>query len=53
VGVTQEGSEDREYCSRLFYLGQPNPCKIHFVVTWNIDAYLTVRMKIDFVLEYL
>ena len=45
VGVTQEGSEDREYCSQLFYLGQPNPCKIHFVVTWNIDAYLTVRIK--------
>ena len=44
VGVTQEGSEDRrEYCSQLFYLGQPNPCKIHYVVTWNIDAHLTVR----------
>ena len=41
VGVTQEGSEDREYCSQLFYLGQPN-CKIHFVVTWNIEAHLTV-----------
>ena len=43
VGVTQEGSEDREYCSQLFYLGQPNLCKIHYVVTWNIDAHLTVR----------
>ena len=45
VGVTQEESEDREYCSQLFYLGQPNPCKIHYVVTWNIDAHLTVRFN--------
>ena len=42
VGVTQEGSEDREYCSQLFYLGQPNLCIIHFVVSWNVEAYLTV-----------
>ena len=42
VGITQEGSEDREYCSQLFYLGQPSLYKIHFVVTWNIEAHLTV-----------
>ena len=42
VGIMQEGSEDREYCSQLFYLGQPSLCKIHFVVTWNIEAHLTV-----------
>ena len=42
VGVTQEGSEDREYCSQLFYLRHPNPCKIHFVVSWNDEAHLTV-----------
>ena len=45
VGITQEGSEDREYCSQLFYLGQPNVCKIHFVVTWNIEAHLTVSLN--------
>ena len=45
VGVAQEGSEDKEYCSQLFYLGHLNPCKIHFVVTWNIDAHLTVRIR--------
>ena len=46
VGVTQEGSEDREYCSQLFYLGQPDlrQCQIHFVVTWNIEAHLTVSV---------
>ena len=43
LAVTQEGSEDREYCSQLFYLGQPNSCQIHFVVTWNTEAHLTVR----------
>ena len=43
VGITQEGSEDREYRSRLFYLKQETIChEIHFVVTWNIAAHLTV-----------
>ena len=45
VGITQEGSEDREYCSQVFYLGQPSLCQIHFVVTWNVEAYLTVSMS--------
>ena len=44
VGITQEGSGDREYCSQIFYLGQPNSCQIHFVVTWNVDAHLTVSL---------
>ena len=43
LAVTQEGSDEREYCSQLFYFGQPNKCKIDFVVTWNIKAHLTVR----------
>ena len=42
LAVTQEGSEEREYCSQLFYLGQLNSYKINFVVTWNIEAHLTV-----------
>ena len=46
VGITQEGSEDREYCSRLFYMhsSQEAPLnrEIHFVVTWNTEAHLTV-----------
>ena len=42
LAITQEGSEDREYCSQLFYLGHPNMCTIHFVVTWNLAAHLTV-----------
>ena len=45
VGVTQEGSEDREYCSRLFYMPLtrkvPNQ-EIHFVISWNLEAHLTV-----------
>ena len=45
VGVTQEGSEDREYCSRLFYMPStrkvPNQ-EIHFVISWNVEAHLTV-----------
>ena len=46
MGVTQEGSEDREYCSQLFYLGQPNSYKIHFVVSWNVEAHLTVSSSV-------
>ena len=45
VAVTQEGSEDREYCSRLFYMyssQEVQDCEIHFVVTWNVEAHLTV-----------
>ena len=42
LAITQEWSEDREYCSQLFYLGKPNLCRIHFVVTWNLEAHLTV-----------
>ena len=45
VGATQEGSEDREYCSRLFYMPliqkSPNQ-EIDFVVSWNTEAHLTV-----------
>ena len=46
VGVTQEGSEDREYCSLLVYLGQSNLCQIHYVVTWNIEAHLSVSVEL-------
>ena len=45
AGVTQEGSEDREYIARLFYQCQTiRNYEIHLVVTWNIDAYLTVSL---------
>ena len=43
VAVTQEGSEDREYIARLFYLSPTAySYDIHLVVTWNTQAYLTV-----------
>ncbi|MCG8625693.1 MAG: hypothetical protein MJE68_27305, partial [Proteobacteria bacterium] len=42
VGVTQAGSEDREYCSRLFYMPLNPNQKIDFVVSWNIEAHITV-----------
>ena len=44
--ITQEGSEEREYCSHLFYLGRPNSCHIHFVLTWNLEAHLTVSVHV-------
>ena len=43
AGVTQEGSEDREYIARLFYQSQTiYSYDIHLVVTWNTEVYLTV-----------
>ena len=43
VGLTQEGSEDREYIARLFYQSETiYSYDIHLVVTWNTEAYLTV-----------
>ena len=42
LAITQSGSEEREYCSQVFYLGPPSSCRIHFTVTWNDEAHLTV-----------
>ena len=42
LAITQGESEEREYCSQLFYLGTPSSCHIHFIVTWNVKAHLTV-----------
>ena len=43
LAVVQEGSQDREYIAKLFYL---NPTiftyEIHLVMTWNVEAHLTV-----------
>ena len=44
VGVIQQGLEEREYYSRLVYLIQRS--EVHFIVTWNVDAHLTVSMII-------
>ena len=43
VAITQQGSEEREYVARLFYKSQNvYTYDIHLVVTWNIEAHLTV-----------
>ena len=47
IGVVQEDSSEieREYCAMLFYLGKTVLCcefQIHFVVTWDTKAHLTV-----------
>ena len=44
VGLTLDESEDKEYVARLFYLSRTMLTReIHLVVTWNIEAHLTVR----------
>ena len=47
IGITQEGSEDREYCSRLFYLGQ-EMITIYFIVVWNTEVHLNVSCNLQF-----
>ena len=43
VAVAQEGSEEREYVARLFYLSQSiYTYDIHLVVTWNTEVHLDV-----------
>ena len=43
VAVTQEGTEEREYMARLFYLNQTiSSHDIHLVVTWNSEVHITV-----------
>ena len=43
IAITQKVSQDREYIARLFYLNPTiSTYEIHLVVTWNIEAHLTV-----------
>ena len=47
IGVVQEESTEieREYCAMLFYLGKTVPScefQIHFVVTWDTKAHISV-----------
>ena len=44
LGITQDGSDEREYCAMLFYLHQETFSRtdIHFVIVWNLEAHLTV-----------
>ena len=44
VGVDQKGVAEREYRSKLFYLNQHS--EIHFVVTCNTEAHLTVSTRL-------
>jgi hypothetical protein len=47
VGVAQDELEEKEYVARLFYLHQKTSTHviiIHFVVTWNNETHLTVRV---------
>lgn len=42
IGITQEVSEEREYCFQVFHLSRPNAYEIHCVVTWNTEEHLSV-----------
>jgi serine/threonine protein kinase len=41
--IQMQRSQDKEYIAQLFYLNQTtSTCEIHLVVTWNVEAHLTV-----------
>ena len=44
IVITQTGTMDKEYCSKLFYLDEHSQTdsEVHFVMTWNTEAHLTV-----------
>ena len=43
VAINQKGSEEREYCAKLFYKTMmSHEFVIHFVVTWNTETHLSV-----------
>ena len=51
IGVVQKDSTEieREYCAMLFYLGKTVPSyefQIHFVVTWDTKAHLSVCLNL-------
>ena len=53
VGVVQEDSREaeREYCAMLFYLGKTVSSyefQIHFVVTWDTQAHLSVHLNLAY-----
>ena len=54
LGITQEGCENREYCSRLFYMHfSPVRHEVHFVVTWNVEAHLMVCLIIVIIINFI
>ena len=51
VAVIKKGPVERQYRSKLFYLVQCN--EIHFIVTWNTEAHLTVSLCMYSLIIYL
>ena len=47
VGAAQEGSDEREYCARLYHLRNPIfDHQVHFTVTWNTSGHRNVQLNI-------
>ena len=42
MAIVQAESEERDYATKLFYLGQTSCFKIDWFVTWNVEAHLSV-----------
>ena len=49
LGIVQEGSEEQQYCARLYYFGSRIDWRVHFVVIQDLETSITVR---NFQLEH-
>ena len=41
-GVSEKGSEQREYCVSMYYSEEPKSLKIHFTIFWNTKVHKEV-----------
>ena len=44
LGITEEGSEEQLYCAKQYYIGSKINWRAHFVVTKDLEVYITVSI---------
>ena len=44
IAVVQERADERRYCSNVFAMGPANHKTVHFTVTWDDEAHITVSL---------
>ena len=47
IGITSENGADIQYCSKLYYLGNIVDWKVHFVITKDLETFITVNIIIS------
>ena len=52
LAIVQNGSEEQQYCARLYYFGSKIDWRVYFVVIKNLEAFITVRRMLNFQLDH-